>query len=68
VRGTAFAVKDPEAVAEHFAYYLGRNPHDGGYFGVTVSRDGWANPDELARAAARLVMIRTVLDGRPRVM
>jgi hypothetical protein len=67
VRGTAFAVKDPEAVAERFAYYLGRNPHDGRYFGVTVSRDGWADPDELARAAARLIMIRTLLDGRPRV-
>jgi hypothetical protein len=66
VRGTAFAVKDPEAVAERFAYYLVRNPHEGRYFGVRVGRDGRADPDELARAAARLVMIRTRLDGGTR--
>jgi hypothetical protein len=67
VRGTAVAVRDPEHVAERFAYYLGRNPHDGRYFGVTVSRNGRVDPDELDRVAARLVMIRTLLDGAPRV-
>ena len=67
VRGTAVAVRDPEQVAERFAYYLGRNPHDGRYFGVTLSRNGRVDPDELARVAARLVMIRTLLDGAPRV-
>ncbi len=67
VRGTAVVVRDPEQVAERFAYYLGRNPHDGRYFGVTVSRNGRVDPDELARVAARLVMIRTLLDGAPRV-
>jgi hypothetical protein len=65
VRGTAVAVRDPEAVAERFAYYLRRNPHEGRYFGVGVGRDGRANPRELACAAGRLVMIRTVLDGEP---
>lgn len=49
-------------VTERFAYYLRRNPHEGRYFGVRVGRDGWAEPDELARAAARLVMVRTVLE------
>ena len=68
VRGTAVAVWDPEQVAERFAYYLGRNPHDGRYFGVTVSRNGRVDPDELARVAARLVMIRTLLDGALRVL
>ena len=65
VRGTAVAVRDPEAVAERFAYYLRRNPHDGRYFGVGVGRDGRANPRELTRAVGRLVMIRTILDGEP---
>lgn len=59
VRGTAVAVRDPEVVAERFAYYLGRNPHDGRYFGVRVGRDGRADQNDLARAADRLVMIRT---------
>ena len=62
VPGIAFAVRDPERVRERFAYYLERNPHDGKYFGVRVGRDGRADPDELACAADRLVMIRTVLD------
>lgn len=62
VRGTAVAVRDPEAVAERFADYLRRNPHDGKYFGVTVCRDGRADPGELARAAGRLVMIRSRLE------
>ena len=59
VRGAAVAVRDPEAVAERFAYYLRRNPHDGRYFGVRVGRDGRADPEELARAAGRLVMVRS---------
>ncbi len=58
VRGTAVAVRDPEGVAEHFAYYLRRNPHDGRYFGVRVGRDARTDPGELARAAGRLVMLR----------
>lgn len=58
-RGTAVAVRDPEVVAERFAYYLRRNPHDGRYFGVRVGRDGRADPGELARAAGRLVMIHS---------
>jgi NADPH:quinone reductase len=29
VRETAFAVRNQEQVAERFAYYLRRNPHDG---------------------------------------
>jgi hypothetical protein len=62
VRGVAVAVRDPERVRERFAYYLKRNPHDGKYFGVRVGRDGRTDPDELARAAGRLIMIRTVLD------
>ncbi len=62
VRGTAMAVRNPEAVAERFAYYLRRNPHDGRYFGVRVSRDGRAHPEERARAAGRLVMIRSRLE------
>ena len=60
-RGTAVAVRDPEAVAERFAYYLRRNPHDGRYFGVRVGRDGRADPEELACAADHLVMIRSRL-------
>jgi hypothetical protein len=63
VRGVAVAVRDPEVVAERFAYYLGRNPHDGKYFGVRVGRDGRTDPDELARAVAHLVLIRTRLEG-----
>ena len=62
VRGTAFAVKDPEVITERFAYYLGRNPHEGRYFGVKVGRDGRADPEELSRAAGRLVMIRSRLE------
>ena len=62
VRGAAVAVRDPEAVAERFAYYLRRNPHDGRYFGVRVGRDGRADPEELARAAGRLVMVRSRLE------
>lgn len=62
VPGIAFAERDPERVRERFAYYLGCNPHDGKYFGVRVGRDGRADPDELARAAGRLVLIRTVLE------
>jgi hypothetical protein len=46
------------AVAERFAYYLRRNPHEGRFFGVRVCRDGRADPEELARAAGRLVMTR----------
>lgn len=65
VRGTAVAVRDPEVVAERFAYYLRRNPHDGRYFGVKVDRNGRTDPEELARAADRLVMVRTRL-GRTR--
>lgn len=65
VGGTAVAVRDPEAVAERFAYYLRRNTHDGRFLGVGVDRDGKANPRELACAVGRLVMIRTVLDGEP---
>ena len=61
-RGTAVAVRDPEVVAKRFAYYLRRNPHDGRYFGVMVGRDGRADPGELARAAGRLVMIRSRLE------
>lgn len=61
VPGIALAVRDPERVRERFAYYLKRNPHDGKYFGVRVGQDGRADPDELARAAGRLVLIRTVL-------
>ena len=52
------AVRDPEAVAEHFAYNLRRNPHDGRYFGVRVGRVGRTDHGELARAAGRLVMLR----------
>ena len=63
VRGVAVAVRDPEVVAERFAYYLGRNPHDGRYFGVRVGRDGRTDPDELAHAVAHLVLIRTPLEG-----
>jgi hypothetical protein len=63
VRGVAVAVRDPELVAERFDYYLRRNPHDGRYFGVRVGRDGRTDPDELARAVARLVLIRTRLEG-----
>ena len=62
VRGTAVAVRESEAVAECFDYYLRRNPHDGRYFGVRVGRDGRADPEELARAADRLVMIRSQLE------
>jgi hypothetical protein len=62
VRGVAVVVRDPDRVLERFAYYLKRNPHDGKYFGVRVGRDGKTDPDELARAADRLVMIRTALD------
>jgi hypothetical protein len=65
MRGTAVAVRDQEQVAERFAYYLRRNPHDGKYFGVRVDRDGRANPEELVRGAARLVMVRIFLQGAP---
>ena len=66
VRGTAVAVRDPKAVAERFTYYLRRNPHDGRYFGVKVNRDGRADPEELARAARPLAMIRSRLEeARP---
>ena len=63
VRGVAVAVRDPAVVAERFACYQGRNPHDGRYFGVRVGRDGRTDPDELARAVAHLVLIRTRLEG-----
>jgi len=59
-------VKDPGGVAERFAYYLVRTPHEGRSLGVRVGGDGGADPDELARAAARLVMIRARLDGGTR--
>jgi hypothetical protein len=62
VQGTAVAARDPEVVAERFAYYLKSNPHDGRYFGVRVGRDGRTEPGELALAAGGLVMIRTRLD------
>ena len=62
VQGTAAAVRDPEAVAERFAYYLKRNPHDGGYFGVRVGRDGRTDPGEVTRAAGSLVMSQSRLD------
>lgn len=62
VRGVAVAVRDPERVRERFAYYLERNPHDGKYLGVKVGQDGGADLGELARAAGRLVMFRTVLE------
>jgi hypothetical protein len=62
VQGTAMAVSDPETVAERFAYYLRSNPHDGRYFGVRVGRDGRADPEEVARAAGHLVMIRSRLE------
>lgn len=39
-----------------------RNAHDGKYFGMRVGRNGRTDPVELARAANRLVMIRTALD------
>ena len=61
-RGTAVVVRDPDVVAERFAYYLRRNLHDGRYFGVRVGRDGRADPGKLARAAGRLVMIRSRLE------
>ena len=67
VRGRAVAVRDPEQVAERFPYYLRRNPHDGRYFGVRVGRDGRADPEDLAHAADRLVMVRTLLENVPRV-
>jgi hypothetical protein len=60
----ARGVRDPEKVADRFAYYLRRNPHDGRYFGVRVGRYGGADPGELTRAAACLVMIRIQL-GEP---
>lgn len=66
--GIAVAVRDPGTVAGRLAYYLGRNPHDGKYFGAKVDRDGRTDPEELARASARLVMIRTRTEatgGRP---
>ena len=62
VRGTAVAVSDPKTVAERFAYYLRRNPHDGKYFGVRVGRDDRMDPGELARAASCLVLIRSRLE------
>lgn len=63
MRGTAVAVRDPEVVAERFAYYLRRNPHDGKYFGARVGRDGRADPGDLSHAAGRLVMIHSRLEG-----
>jgi hypothetical protein len=62
VRGRAVALRDPETVAERFAYYLRRNPHEGRYFGVGVGRGGRVDPEELARAAGRLAMVRTRLE------
>ena len=54
VQGTAVAVRDLAMVAECFAYYLKRNPHDGRYSGVRVGRDGRKDPGTLARAADSL--------------
>ncbi len=65
MQGTAVAVTDPSAVADRFARYLRRNPHDGRYFGLSVGRDGGVDPGELARAAGSLVMIQTLLKGAP---
>lgn len=62
VRATAVAVREPEVVAERFAYYLRRNPHDGRFFGVRVGRDGQTDPEEVARAARSVVMVRTRLE------
>ena len=63
MRVPAVAVRDPEVVVERFAYYLRRNPREGRYFGVRVGRNGRAGLDDLARAAAGLGMVRTVLEG-----
>lgn len=65
VQGTAVAVTDPAQVADRFARYLRRNPHDGRYFGLSVGRDGRVDPGDLARAAGSLVMIRTRFTGTP---
>ncbi len=65
VQGTAIAVMDPAAVADRFARYLRRNPHDGRYFGLSVGRDGRVDPGELARTAGSLVMIQTRLKSAP---
>ncbi len=62
MRSIAVAVTDTDVVAERFAYYLRRNPHDGRFFGVKVGRDGGVDSDQLARSAGRLVMIRTRLE------
>lgn len=61
VRGVAVAVKEPEAVADRFAYYLRSNPHDARYFGVKASRNGRINSGDMSLAAGCLTMIRTVL-------
>ena len=63
VRGVAVAVREPAVVGERFACYQGRNPHDGRYFWVRVGRNARTEPDELARAVAHLVLIRTRLEG-----
>jgi hypothetical protein len=65
MRARAVAVREPEVVAERFAHYLRRNPHDGRYFGVRVGRDGRADPRELVRAAGHLTMIRSRLEEAP---
>ena len=65
VQGTAVAVTDPATVADRFARYLRRNPHDGRYFGVRVGRDGRVDPGELTRAAGSLGMIQTRLRSAP---
>ena len=61
MRGTVAAVRDSEVVVERFGYYLRRNLYEGRYFGVRVGRNGRAGPGDLARAAARLVMVCPVL-------
>ena len=65
VQATAVAVTDPASVAERFACYLRRNPHDGRYFSLSVGRDGRVDPGELARAADSPVKIQTRLKGAP---
>jgi hypothetical protein len=52
-------------MADRFARYLRRNPHDGRYFGLSMGRDGRVDPGELARAAGSLVRIQIRFEGAP---
>ncbi len=59
VPAEAEVVEEETAVAEHLRTYFRRFPKMAPHFFVTLDVDGTPNPQELAAAAAKRVIIRT---------